>query len=91
MVVTAMMAVFVVADIGVALAVTRQGNIVIGMTGTVVIMVVDMHAKRCHIVACMPMQTHRRRPGELERQDEHEDQGNEATHGGHSSLTGFDV
>jgi uncharacterized membrane protein YgcG len=86
-VVTAMMAVFVVAGF----AVTRRGSVVIVMSGTVVIMVVNMHAQSRYIFACMPMQTHRRRPGKLERQDEHEDQGNEATHGGHSSFTGFDM
>jgi hypothetical protein len=35
----------------------------------------------------MPMQSGRRCPGELERNDEHDDQGDEATHGGHSTET----
>ena len=85
--VTAMMTIFVVGG----LAITYREGIVIGMLGTVVFMVVNMHAQTCHIFACMPMQVHRRRPGKLEREDEHEDQGNKATHGGHSSFTRFDM
>ncbi len=56
MVVTAMMPVFVVAGFGI----TRQGGVVIGMSDIVVAMAVDMHAQRCHVVARMPMQIHRR-------------------------------
>lgn len=72
MVVAAMMPVFVVAGF----AVTRQGGVMIGMSGIVVAMIVGVHAQGCHIVARMPVQVRRRRPGELERDDEHENQDN---------------
>jgi hypothetical protein len=36
----------------------------------------------------MPMQPGRRCPGELERNDEHDDQGDEATHGSDSTDSG---
>lgn len=49
------------------------------MSCMMVVMVMRMHAYR--IRADVPMKSERRRPGELERDDEHDDQGDEAAHG----------
>lgn len=41
-----------------------------------VIVVMSMHAeRRLRLVSCVAMHTQRRRPGELERDDQHEDDG----------------
>lgn len=42
----------------------------------IVVMSMSMHAERClRLVFCVAMHTQRRRPGELERDDQHEDDG----------------
>lgn len=51
--------------------------------GIVMIMVMDMHANRIHI--SMPMKPERHRPGGLERDDEHDEQGNETAHAANST------
>ena len=55
------------------------------MTALMMVMIVSMKARRGHVFLHVPMQPDRRRPGKLERNDEHDDQGDEATHGGHST------
>ena len=82
-VVTAVMAVFVM----VSFALARQRSVVIGVTVIMVLVIMDMHAQSHHLVTRMPMQICRRRPGELERDDKHEDQGDKTAHGGHSRWT----
>ena len=81
MVAVAAMVPFVVSVI----RVTSHGEVVVVMSGVVVVMVVGVHAQGRHILAQVPMQAQCRRPGELERNNEHDDQGDEATHGGHST------
>lgn len=80
MVAVVAMVFFVVSVIHVA----SHGKVVVIMSGIMVVMVVGMHA-HCHILAQVPMQARCRRPGELERNDEHDDQGDKATHGGYST------
>jgi hypothetical protein len=75
-----MMAVVVMAGI----VLTRRSRIMVmgRMRVGVKVMVVDLHTDSMSLASTMPMHTHRRRPGELEWNDEHEDQGNQAAHGG---------
>ena len=53
------------------------------MPGIVMIVVMNMHAHRVHL--CMPMKPERHRPGGLERDNKHDDQGNKATHAANST------
>lgn len=71
-----MMAVVVMADT----RISGRGEVMIGVTGIMKIMVFGLHADRMRIATTMPMHAHRRRPGELERNDQKEDQGNQAAH-----------
>jgi hypothetical protein len=58
------------------------------VSGFVMVVVVMNLRTRC-IHPHVPMQPGRRRPGELERDDEYDDQGDEAAHAGH--CTALDV
>lgn len=79
------MAAVVFVLIMVAIAVTGRG-IVIGMPGIVVVMIVGVYALCSHILSHVPMQSRNRRPGKLERNDNHDDQGDEAAHSGHCTV-----
>lgn len=78
--VMAMMAVLVV-----ILIVLVAGGIVVRKAAVMMVMIMGMKTRDGHIFSCMTMQPGRRCPGELERNDEHDDQDDEATHGGHST------
>ena len=79
MVVT-MMAVLVV-----ILIIRVARGVVVWVSAFMMVMLMRMKARGGHILPRMPMQPGRRCPGELERDDEHDDQGDEATHGAHST------
>lgn len=72
----AMVAVFAVV---LARGVARNG--VIGMHAVMVVMSVHVKADRRDVVPDMPIRAHRRRPSDLERDHEHDDEGDGATHG----------
>jgi len=74
MVVT-MMAVLVV-----ILIIRVARGVVVWVSAFMMVMLMRMKARGGHILPRMPMQPGRRCPGELERDDEHDDQGDEATH-----------
>ena len=79
-----MMAVFAVVFLilGVARgAVIRMGAV--RVAAVVMAMLVETRAR--DVLSGVSLQADRRRPGELERHDEHDDQGDKATHGGHST------
>jgi hypothetical protein len=84
MAVAAMMLVFVVVVIHAAVR-----GVVIGMPCIVVVMVVGVYAQGGHVLSHVSMQRSSRRPGKLERNDEHDDQGDEAAHAG--DCTALDV
>ena len=65
----------------IALALARVAGCVVVVPVRVIVVAVGMHAEGCHVLAQVPVQAGRRGPGELERNDEHDDQGNEAAHG----------
>lgn len=81
MAVAALMFVFVVVVIHAAVR-----GVVIGMPGIVVVMIVGMYALCSHVLPHVPMQPGNRRPGKLERNDNHDDQGDEAAHAGHCTA-----
>lgn len=54
---------------------------VIGVHAVMVVMIVHVKADGHDVASRMTIRAHRRRPGNLERNDEHDDQGNEAAHG----------
>lgn len=78
--VVAMMSVLVV-----ILIIRVASRVVIWISAFLVIMIMGMKSRSGHVLLHVPMQTRRRCPGELERDDEHDDQGDEATHGVHST------
>ncbi len=82
--VMAMMSVLVV-----ILIIRAARRVVIWVSTFMMIMIMGMKARGghvlLHVLLHVPMQPRRRRPGELERDDEHDDQGDEATHGVHST------
>lgn len=84
MAVATMMAVVVMAVVHWAVAcLAGEGQVMVGVPNVMVVMVVGMKISGDHhVLAQVPMQPRSPRPGELERNDEHEDEGNEATHGG---------
>ncbi len=73
--VTAVMAILIVLLVTCA----GRGAFMAGMFGIVMVVVV-MNMRARYIHHHMPMQSGRRRPGELERNDEHDDQCNETAH-----------
>ena len=79
------MAVAMVPILVVILIIRVARGVVTWMSVVMMAMIMGMKARGGHILARMPMQPGRRRPGELERNDEHDDQGDEATHGVHST------
>ena len=79
----AMMSVLVV-----ILIIRVASGVVIRMSAFMMVMIMRMKARGGHILPRMPMQPGRRCPGELERNDEHDKQGDEATHGSDSTDSG---
>lgn len=79
--VAAMMTVFIVLF---AIGTAESVEVRTGMPGIVMVVIVDMRAHGVH--RHVPMQAGRRCPGELERNDEHDDQGDEATHERHCTV-----
>jgi hypothetical protein len=82
MVVTMMAVLVVILIIG-----TARG-VVVQVSAFMMLMIMGMKARGGHILPRMPMQPGRRCPGELERNDEHDKQGDEATHGSDSTDSG---
>jgi hypothetical protein len=79
--VTAVMAILVVL---LAIGTVERGEFMAGVSGIVmVLLVMNMRAHRIH--PYVTMQPGRRRPSELERDDEHDDQGDETAHWTHST------
>ena len=78
--VVAMMSVLVV-----ILIIRVARGVVIWMSAVMMVMIMGMETRSGHILPRMPMQPGRRCPGELEWNDEHDDQGDESTHGVHST------
>lgn len=78
--VVAMMSVLVV-----ILIIRVASGVVIWMNAVMMVMIMRMKARGGHILPRMPMQPGRRGPGELERNDEHDDQGDEAAHASDST------
>jgi len=76
MAVATMMLIFVVVVIR-----TAVRGVVIGMPGIVVVMIVGVYTQGSHVLPHVPLQRSSRRPGELERNDNHDDQGDETAHG----------
>jgi len=68
----AMAAVMTIGVVAAAVLVGRCGQVVIGMPGVMVVMIMGMHARGRGAPIQMPMHASSRRPGRLERQDEHE-------------------
>ena len=61
-------------------------GVVIWMSALMMVMIMRMKARSGHILPRVTMmQASRRCPGKLERNDEHDDQDDEATHGVHST------
>jgi len=58
---------------------------VIWMSAFMMVMIMRMKARSGHTLLHVTMEAGRRCPGELERNDEHDDQDDEATHGAHST------
>lgn len=79
--VMAMMSVLVV-----ILIIRVARRVVIWINAFLMIMIMGMKARGGHVLLHAPMQPRRRSPGELERDDEHDDQGDEATHAGHCTA-----
>jgi hypothetical protein len=63
------------------------------MNAVTMVMIMGMKTRGGHIHPRVPMQPGRRCPDELERNDKHDDQGDETTHGVHYTdvtvSTGF--
>ncbi|MDZ7595237.1 MAG: hypothetical protein U0932_11370 [Thiobacillus sp.] len=59
-------------------------GVVIWMSAFMMVMIMRMKARRGHIPR-VTMHVSRRGPGKLERNDEHDNQDDEATHGEHST------
>lgn len=82
------MAVAMMLILVVILVIRVASVVVIRMSAFMMVMIMRMKARGGHILPCMPMQPGRRCPGELERNDEHDDQGDEATHESDSTDSG---
>jgi hypothetical protein len=68
----AMVAVMTIVVAGAVVLVGRCGQVAVGMPNVVVVTILGMHSRGPGIPVQMPMHASRRRPSELERQDEHE-------------------
>jgi hypothetical protein len=79
------MAVAMMSVLIVVLIIRVAGSAVIRVSAFVMVVIMRMKARAGHVFAHVPMQSGRRSPGELERYDEHDDQGDEATHAGNST------
>ena len=79
--VMAMMSVLVV-----ILIIRAARRVVIWVSAFLMIMIMGMKARGGHVLLHVPMQASRRCPGKLERDDEHDDQGDEAAHAGHCTA-----
>lgn len=61
---------------------TAVRGVVIGMPGVMLVVIVGMDAHGSHVLPQVSIQPGRGRLGELERNDEHDDQDDDAAHGG---------
>lgn len=64
----------------VLLIIRAARSVMVQVAVFVMVMIMRMKARSGHIFPHVSMQASRRCPGELERNDEHDDQGDEATH-----------
>ena len=78
-----MVTIIVVTDIRIA----RHSVDMVRFCAGVKIMIMGMYANSAGIATKMPMHAHRRRPGELERNNQQKDQGNQAAHGADANST----
>ena len=69
----------------VLLIIRAARSVVVWMSAFIMVMIMRMKTRSGHIFSHVSMQARRRGPGELERNDEHDDQGDEATHEVHST------
>lgn len=74
------MAVAIVSVLVMVFAMAVARGVVIGVSAFMVVMIVGMETRDRHILRRVPMQCGRSRPRELERNDEHDDQCDEAAH-----------
>ena len=74
------MRVAMMAIVAVTLGFRISGRVVIVMCVAMMVMAVRMKTRGSDILYGMPVQADGRCPGELERNDEHDDQGDETTH-----------
>lgn len=79
------MAVTMMPVLAVLLIIRAARSVVVRVTAFVMVMIMRMKARRGHLFPRVTMQASRRGPGKLERNDEHDDQGEEATHGSDST------
>lgn len=56
-------------------------SVVVVMRVAMMVMTVRVKTRGRDVLTCMTINANGRSPGELERNDEHDDQGDEATHG----------
>lgn len=67
-------------------------SVITRMVAFMVVMIVGMESQSHNFLTDMPINAYCRRPSKLERNDKHDDQGDEATHNGHSTeLTEFTI
>ena len=74
-----MMAVFVV------ILIIFATEVVVIRMAFMMILIVGMKARGSQVLSHVTMHARHRRPGKLERNDQHDDQGDEAAHGRHST------
>ena len=74
------MGVTMMSVLAVLLIIRTARSVMVQVAVFVMVMIMRMKARSGHIFPHVSMQASRRCPGELERNDEHDDQGDEATH-----------
>jgi hypothetical protein len=78
MAVAEMVIIFIVVDV----VIDHGSEIMIGVPGVVMVVLMGMHARRNHIIAHMTMHASHHRPGGLEWHDDHQEQDKGSTHKG---------
>jgi len=79
------MAMMAIVAVLLALGIGWRAVVVMRVAMRFVVMTVRVKTRGRDALSCMPVNADGRGPGELERNDEHDDQGDEATHGSDST------
>lgn len=74
-------AIMVVVAVALVLVLRISWSVVIVRRVAMMVMAVRVKTRGRDVLSCMPVNANGRSPGELERNDEHDDQGDEAMHG----------